>query len=73
MGFVAFFVGTSLAAVANAGIVWIAYLFADRLTQFMGATARQVIVRLTAFLLMCIGVQILVGALGDLIAEWRVV
>ena len=69
---VAFFVGTSLAAVANAGIIWIAYRFSDRLTQFMGATARQVIVRLTAFLLMCIGVQILVGALGDLIAQWRV-
>src|SRR5271165_2125294 len=70
-GLVAFFVGTSLAAVANAGIIWIAYRFSDRLTRFMGATARQVIVRLTAFLLMCIGVQILVGALGDLIAEWR--
>ncbi len=71
-GLVAFFVGTSLAAVANAGIIWIAYQFSDRLTRFMGATARQVIVRLTAFLLMCIGVQILVGALGDLIAQWRV-
>jgi len=59
--------------VANAGIIWIAYRFSDRLTRSMGATARQVIVRLTAFLLMCIGVQILVGALGDLIAEWRIV
>jgi multiple antibiotic resistance protein len=73
VGLIAFFVGTSLAAVANAGIIWIAYRFADRLTRFMGSAARQVIVRLTAFLLMCIGVQILVGALGDLIAEWRVV
>jgi multiple antibiotic resistance protein len=72
-GFVAFFLGTSLAAVANAAIIWIAYRFADRLTRFMGATARQVIVRLTAFLLMCIGVQILVTAVGDLIAKWRVV
>ncbi len=72
-GFVAFFLGTSLAAVANAAIIWIAYRFADRLTRFMGATARQVIVRLTAFLLMCIGVQILVTAVGDLIAAWRVV
>ena len=72
-GFVAFFLGTSLAAVANAAIIWIAYQFADRLTRFMGATARQVIVRLTAFLLMCIGVQILVTAVGDLIAKWRVV
>jgi multiple antibiotic resistance protein len=72
-GFVAFFLGTSLAAVANAAIIWIAYRFADRLTRFIGATARQVIVRLTAFLLMCIGMQILVTAVGDLIAEWRVV
>ena len=73
VGFVAFFLGTSLAAVANAAIIWIAYQFADRLTRFMGATARQVIVRLTAFLLMCIGVQILVTALGDLIAKWRII
>jgi multiple antibiotic resistance protein len=70
-GFVAFFLGASLAAVANAAIVWIAYRFADRLTSFMGPTARQVIVRLTAFLLVCIGVQILVTAVGDLIAQWR--
>ena len=30
------------------------------------------IVRLTAFLLMCIGVQILVTAVGDLVVKWRV-
>jgi small neutral amino acid transporter SnatA (MarC family) len=38
----------------------------------IGPTARQVIVRLTAFLLMCIGVQILVTAIGDLVGKWRV-
>jgi multiple antibiotic resistance protein len=70
---IAFFLGMSLAAVANAAIIWIAYRFADRLTRLMGAAARQVIVRLTAFLLMCIGVQILVTALGDLIAKWRII
>jgi multiple antibiotic resistance protein len=71
-GFLAFFIGTSLAALANAAIIWIAYRFADRLTGLIGATARQVIVRLTAFLLMCIGVQILVTAIGDLVVKWRV-
>jgi multiple antibiotic resistance protein len=70
VGFIAFFIGMSIAAVANAAIVWIAYRFADRLTNFMGATARQVIVRMTAFLLVCIGVQILVTAIGDLVAKW---
>jgi multiple antibiotic resistance protein len=68
----AFFIGASVAVVLNALIIWIAYRFADRLTQLIGATARQVIVRLTAFLLMCIGVQILLTAVGDLVVKWRV-
>jgi len=72
VGLLAFFLGASIAAFANAAIVWIAYRFADRLTGFIGPTARQVIVRLTAFLLMCIGVEILVTAIGDLIGKWRV-
>ena len=67
----AFFLGMTLAAIANAAIIWIAYRFADRLTAAMGATARQVVVRLSAFLLMCIGVQILVTAVGDLVMTWR--
>jgi multiple antibiotic resistance protein len=73
VGLIAFFLGASIAALANAAIIWIAYRFADRLTGLVGPTARQVIVRMTAFLLMCIGVQILVTAIGDLVAKWRVV
>jgi multiple antibiotic resistance protein len=69
---VAFFLGASVAVILNALIIWIAYRFADRLTELIGPTARQVIVRLTAFLLMCIGVQILLTAVGDLVAGWRV-
>jgi multiple antibiotic resistance protein len=72
-GLAAFFLGMSLAAVANAAIIWIAYRFADRVTNLMGETARQVIVRLTAFLLVCIGVQILVTAVGDLVVKWRAI
>jgi multiple antibiotic resistance protein len=70
-GFFAFFLGVSLAAVFNAALIWILYRSADRLTHFMGPTAQAVIVRLTAFLLMCIGVQILVTAVGDLALKWR--
>src|ERR1700678_1456827 len=72
VGFLPFFLGASVAAVANAAIIWIGYRFPDRLTGLIGSTARQVIVRLTAFLLMCIGVQILVTAIGDLVGKWRV-
>ncbi len=71
-GLVPFFIGVSLAAVANAAIIWIAYRFADRVTALIGATARLVVVRLSAFLLMAIGVQILVTAIGDLVVKWRV-
>jgi multiple antibiotic resistance protein len=69
--FLPFFLGASVAALANAAIIWIGYRFADRLTGVIGPTAQQVIVRLTAFLLMCIGVQILVTAIGDLVVKWR--
>jgi multiple antibiotic resistance protein len=72
-GFVAFFLGASVAAIANAAIIWIFYRSADRLTNFVGPTAQAVIVRLTAFLLMCIGVQILVTAVGDLALKWRAI
>jgi len=66
----AFFVGATLAAIGNAALVWIAYRFADRLTSLMSATARQVVTRLSAFLLVCIGVQIFVTAIGDLVKLW---
>ena len=70
-GFLGFFVGGSLAAVANAVIVWLAYRSSDRVTGSMGPAARLVIARLSAFLLMCIGTQILMSAVGDLVIEWR--
>jgi multiple antibiotic resistance protein len=72
-GLIAFFLGASVAVVANGALIWILYRSADRLTKFIAPTAQAVIVRLTAFLLMCIGVQILVIAIGDLVAKWRVV
>ena len=70
-GLLAFFAGASLAALANAGIIWLLYRFADRVIERMGATARLVVVRLSAFLLMCVGVQILLTGIGDLIVKWR--
>lgn len=70
-GLIAFFLGVSAAALANAAIVWVFYRFADRVTGWMGASARSIVSRLTAFLLLCIGVQILVAGVGDVVAEWH--
>jgi multiple antibiotic resistance protein len=70
-GLIAFFLGVSAAAAANAVVIWVAYRFADRLTGWMSASARSIVARLTAFLLLAIGVQILIAGIGDVVAGWR--
>jgi len=49
------FVGCALLALS----IFLCYGFADRLGQMLGATGMTVILQLTSFLLVCIGVQIL--------------
>jgi multiple antibiotic resistance protein len=39
--------------------IFLCYGFADRLARLLGATAMTVIVQLSSFLLVCIGVQIM--------------
>ncbi len=70
-GLFAFFLGASGAAAANAVVIWIAYRFADRLTGWMSASARSIVARLTAFLLLAIGVQILLAGMGDVVTAWQ--
>ena len=70
-GLLPFFLGASLAAALNAAIVWLAYRFSDRVTNWMGPAARMAVARLSAFLLVCIGTQILISAIGDLVLKWR--
>ena len=48
-------IGSALIAVS----VFLCYGFADRLAKLLGATGMSVIMRLSSFLLVCIGVQIL--------------
>jgi multiple antibiotic resistance protein len=51
---VAALIGPALVGVT----IYFCYRFAERLERFLGQTAMNVIVRLTAFILLCIGVQI---------------
>ncbi len=55
-----FFVGLSAAAAANAAVIWLAYRFGDRIAHMLGPTGTRTVTRLFAFLLLCIGVQILI-------------
>src|SRR5438309_2164113 len=51
---IAAIVGPALVALS----VFLSYRFAERLAQFLGETVMNVIVRLSSFILLCIGVQI---------------
>ena len=60
---VPYFAGSSAAAVAVAVTVGLCYASADRVVALFGQARSRIITRLSAFLLLCIGVQIfLVGA-----------
>jgi multiple antibiotic resistance protein len=63
--FAAFFAGTSLAALAVAACVGIAYRFAGSIVTLLGPSVSRVLSRLAAFLLLCIGTQILLNGLDD--------
>lgn len=49
--------------------VYLCYGFADRLARILGPTAMSVIMRLSSFLLVCIGVQILWNGLHALLSS----
>ncbi|BAU91271.1 multiple antibiotic resistance-like protein [Methylorubrum populi] len=71
-----FFIGASLAAMAIAGMIRVAYGSADRVVTLIGPVRARVLGRLSAFLLLCVGTQITVNGvsdvLGPLIASQRV-
>ncbi len=68
VGTLGFFGGLSLAAVAIAFLIWVSYRWSDSVTKLLGPGGARVMSRLVAFLLLCVGVQIIVtgitGAAG---------
>ena len=64
-GVISFFVGVSLAAVCIAVTIWLCYRWSDTVTALLGPAGARVLSRLIAFLLLCIGVQIMItGVVG---------
>jgi len=62
-----------LAAIVGSAVIaltiFLCYGFADRLAQILGPTAMSVIMRLTSFLLVCIGVQIVWNGVSAMLAS----
>ena len=67
VGTIEFFAGLSLAAVAIAMLVWLAYHWADRVIERLGTRGTRNFSRIMAFLLLCIGVQILITGVEDVL------
>jgi len=68
---VGFALGASGAALAMAVVIWLSYRSADRIAGLLGPTARTTFARLSAFLLLCIGVQIVIAGIGEAMHEIR--
>jgi multiple antibiotic resistance protein len=62
-----------LGSLLLAASIYLCYGFSDRLGRILGRTGMTVILQLTSFLLVCIGVQILWNGLNTLLASasWR--
>jgi multiple antibiotic resistance protein len=59
--------GLLIGALAIAISIYLSYRFAERLAQALGETAMNVVIRLSSFILVCIGVQILWNGLSTLL------
>jgi multiple antibiotic resistance protein len=51
--------GATCGVIAIAASIYVAYRFAGNLTRFLGASGVEVLLRLSAFILMCIGIEFL--------------
>ena len=60
--------GAVLGMLAIALSIYLAYRFAENIARLLGATGLEVLVRLSAFILMCIGIEIVWNGYSALIA-----
>ena len=61
-------IGALVGVVAIAITIYIAYRFAETFARILGANGLEVVVRLSAFILMCIGIEIIWTGYSTLIA-----
>lgn len=66
-GVAGFFLGVGLAAVALAAVIAALYAYADRLADVLGQGGSRVVTRMSAFLLFCIGVQLSVSGVTEVL------
>jgi multiple antibiotic resistance protein len=60
-------IGALIGALLIAASVYLCYAFADRLARVLGETGMSIIMRLSSFLLVCLGVQIIWNGVSTLL------
>jgi multiple antibiotic resistance protein len=58
--------GSMIAVLAVAFIIYLSYRFAGDVLRYLGETGTDVFMRLSAFILLCLGVQIMTNGISDL-------
>jgi multiple antibiotic resistance protein len=66
---VSFFVGGLLATVVMSAAIYVCFAYSDRVQKLLGRGGTDIAVRLSAFILFCIGVQIVWVGVSDLLAD----
>lgn len=62
-----FFVGMSAAALLVAMLVWLFYSASDQISRVFGQVASRAVTRLSAFFQLCIGTQILITGVTEVL------
>jgi multiple antibiotic resistance protein len=62
-----FFVASLLATVVMAVAIYVCFAYSDRVERLLGSSGTDVAVRLSAFILFCLGVQIIWTGASDLL------
>jgi multiple antibiotic resistance protein len=64
----AYVLGATAATVAMAAAIWLGYHYAGRIAAQLGRTGSRTLTRLSAFLLLAVGVQITIAGVTDVLA-----
>ena len=68
-GFAVFALAATAATLANCLLIYVCYRYADRVAARFGPTGTAIVMRLSAFLLLCIGLQVLWTGASELLGS----
>jgi len=68
-GDVRFFLASLIATIVTAGIIYVCFAYSDRVERLLGSSGTDIAARLSAFILFCLGIQIIWTGASDLLGS----